>query len=145
MANCPTNRSIQTVRNQCPEVSLISIVDDDESVRAATKALLSSAGYQVETFASAENLLSSGSLRRTECLILDVRMPGIDGLELQRRLKAGGSHVAIVFITGHYDEALRRRAIGAGAIDMLPKPFEAGALLAAVQTALESLKVGSPQ
>ena len=67
------------------EVSLISIVDDDESVREATKTLLRSVGYQVETFASAENLLHSGALGETECLILDVRMPGIDGLELQRR------------------------------------------------------------
>src|ERR1700737_4522401 len=75
---------------------MISIVDDDESIRAATKTLLRSVGYDVETFASAELFLDSGALRKTECLILDIRMPGIDGLELQRRLNAAESPVPII-------------------------------------------------
>jgi CheY-like chemotaxis protein len=118
------------------EVSVISIVDDDESVREATKTLLRSAGYQVQTFVSAENLLNSGALGETECLILDVRMPGIDGLELQRRLNAEGFRVPIIFITAHGDEPLRCRVIAEGAVDLLDKPFAASALLATVETAL---------
>jgi len=117
-------------------VNLISIVDDDESVREATKTLLRSVGYQVQTFVSAENLLNSGALGETECLILDVRMPGIDGLELQRRLNADGFRVPIVFITAHGDGTLRRRAIEAGAVDLLDKPFAASTLLATVESAL---------
>jgi CheY-like chemotaxis protein len=118
------------------EVSLIFIVDDDESIREATKTLLRSAGYQVQTFASAESLLELGALGETECLILDVRMPGIDGLELQRRLNAEGVHVPIIFITAHDDAAVRRRAIEGGAINLLHKPFAAAELLATVQTAV---------
>jgi CheY-like chemotaxis protein len=118
------------------EVSLILIVDDDESIREATKTLLRSAGYQAQTFASAESLLESGALGETECLILDVRMPGIDGLELQRRLNAEGVHVPIIFITAHDDAAVRRRAIAGGAINLLHKPFAAAELLATVQTAV---------
>jgi len=118
------------------EASLISIVDDDESVRDATKTLLRSVGYQVQTFASAENLLNSGALGETECLILDVRMPGIDGLELQRRLNAEGFRVPIIFITAHGDGLLRCRVIEEGAVDLLDKPFAASTLLATVETAL---------
>jgi FixJ family two-component response regulator len=84
-------------------VAMISIVDDDESVRAATKSLLRSAGYQVETFASAELFLESGVLRETQCLILDVKMPGMDGLELQRRLYKAETRVPIIFVTAHGD------------------------------------------
>jgi CheY-like chemotaxis protein len=118
------------------EVGLISIVDDDESIRAATKTLLRSVGYEVGTFSSADDLLNSGALEKTRCLILDVRMPGVDGLELQRRLQRDGIHVPIIFITGHDDGPLRRRALDAGAIDLLHKPFEATALLARVSIAL---------
>ena len=117
---------------------MISIVDDDESIRAASKTLLRSAGYQVQTFASADDFLSSGALGLTECMILDVRMPGIDGLELQRRLCDAGFRVPIVFITAHDDGTLRQRVIKAGAVDLLHKPFGANALLASVQTALGS-------
>lgn len=118
-----------------PEVTLISIVDDDESVREATQTLLRSVGYRVRTFVSAENLLDSDALAETECLILDVRMPGIDGLELQRRLNEGGSRVPIIFITAHDDGPLRQRAVEAGAVDLLQKPFDAGQLLATLQIA----------
>jgi FixJ family two-component response regulator len=122
---------------------MISIVDDDESVREATKTLLRSVGYQVLTFASAENLLNSGALGETECLILDVRMPGIDGLELQRRLNAKGSRVPIIFITAHGDDPLRRRVIEEGAVDLLDKPFAASSLLATVEIALGGHRVQS--
>jgi len=115
---------------------VISIVDDDASIRAGSRTLLRSAGYEVQTFASADEFLTSGVLGLTQCLILDVRMPGIDGLELQRRFHATGIRVPIIFITAHDDGSLRRRVIEAGAVDLLHKPFGAKALLASVQTAL---------
>jgi len=116
---------------------VISIVDDDASVRAATRTLLRSAGYRVQTFASADDFLKSGVLDLTECVILDVRMPGIDGLELQRRLHLAGSRVPIIFITAHDDGSLRQRVMKAGAVDLLHKPFGAQALLESLQRALE--------
>lgn len=119
-------------------LGVISVVDDDESVRAATKALLRSAGYAVETFASAEIFLESGALRETECLILDVRMPGVDGLELQRRLNVAESAVPIIFVTAHDDKTNRRTAIEAGAADFFHKPFQGDALVEAIQSALKT-------
>jgi DNA-binding response OmpR family regulator len=118
---------------------VISIVDDDESVRASTKTLLRSVGYEVEAFVTAEDLLNSDALGKTECLILDVRMPGIDGLELQRRLQADGHRIPIIFITSYDNGPLRRRAMECGAVDMLHKPFDAAVFLATVQTALRSI------
>src|SRR5580692_11108976 len=109
----------------------ISIVDDDESIRRATSALLRSVGYQVETFASAELFLESDALRETDCLVLDVRMPGIDGLELQRRLDEKESRVPIIFVTAHDDGSYRRIAMGAGAANFFRKAFEANAFVAA--------------
>ena len=122
------------------EASVISVVDDDESIREATKTLLRSAGYSVGTFASAEHFLDSGALGKTECLILDVRMPGMSGLDLQRRLKSSESAVPVIFITAHDDNANRRQAIDAGAVEFFGKPFEAAALVAAVRTALAGNK-----
>src|SRR5271169_6349956 len=89
---------------------VISIVDDDESIRDSTRQLLRSAGYQVATFDSAESFLDAGAVDKAECIILDVRMPGMDGLELQRRLNASGSEVPIVFVTAHDDASSRRQA-----------------------------------
>ncbi len=116
----------------------ISIVDDDESIRRATRALLRSVGYRVETFASAELFLESDALRETDCLVLDVRMPGIDGLELQRRLNAAQSHIPIIFVTAHDDKSYRTTAMDAGAVNFFRKPFEANAFVAAVQAALRN-------
>ena len=114
----------------------ISVVDDDESVRNATEELLRSIGYEVKTFASAELFLESGALRETECLVLDIQMPGIDGLELQRRLNEARSRVPIIFITANEEGTHRQRAIEAGAINFFRKPFDAQAFLAAIQSAL---------
>jgi FixJ family two-component response regulator len=119
------------------DFGVISIVDDDESIRAATKALLRSVGYEVRTFASAELFLKSGALRETECLVLDIRMPGIDGLELQRRLNEAESLVPIIFVTAHDDATKRRAAIEVGAVDFLRKPFDANAFVAAVEEAVK--------
>jgi FixJ family two-component response regulator len=116
--------------------SIISIVDDDESNRDAVSTLLKSAGFTAETFASAEDFLNSDHLHHTGCLILDLRMPGMNGLELQQRLAAARSRIPIIFVTADADEAARTQAFQAGAIDFLPKPFREEALLQAVQVAL---------
>ena len=117
-------------------LGVVSVVDDDESIRAATKALLRSIGYEVKTFASAESFLAAGAIRETECLVLDVRMPGIDGLELQRRLNEARSRVPIVFVTAHDDKAHRKKAIDAGAANFFRKPFDAKAFVAAIHAAV---------
>jgi CheY-like chemotaxis protein len=122
---------------------VIAIIDDDESSRDSTNALLRSAGHKVRTFASAELFLDSGALSETECIVLDVRMPGMDGLELQRRLNASQSDIPIIFVTAHDDATSRRSAIAAGAIDFLSKPFQASTLVATVRTALTSRALGS--
>ena len=118
------------------EIQRISIVDDDESVREALKSLLKSAGFLAEAFASAEEFMNSGHLRGTTCLILDVRMPGMSGVELQDRLIASHDGVPIVFISAHADEEARARALQNGAIDFLQKPFSDEALLNAINAAV---------
>lgn len=117
---------------------LISVVDDNESVREAIRGLIRSIGYAVATFESAEDFLASASLAETKCLILDVRMPGMDGMELQRRLAATEYRLPIVFITAHGDEASRVEALNNGAVDYLQKPFSERALLNAVSRAIEA-------
>jgi FixJ family two-component response regulator len=117
----------------------ISVVDDDVSVRRALGNLISSVGYQVELFASAEEFLNSGHLHDTDCLILDVRMPGMSGLGLQQRLAATNYLIPIIFITAHAsDEEARRRALEAGALDFLLKPFSEESLLNSVRAAIHS-------
>lgn len=118
------------------ETALISIVDDDESIREAIQSLLRSVGFRVKTFASAEQFLQSDQIETTACLILDVRMPGMSGLELQRRLMATQCHIPIVFVTAHGDEEARSRAMQEGAVEFLLKPFSEEALLNAIQAAL---------
>jgi FixJ family two-component response regulator len=114
----------------------LSVVDDDQSVRDSTRSLLRSVGYKVTTFDSGEHFLESGSLTDTACLILDMRMPGMDGLKLQRRVKASQARVPIIFVTAHDDRTSRRLAIAADASNFFPKPFAASDLLGALQTAL---------
>jgi FixJ family two-component response regulator len=117
-------------------VSLISVVDDDESVRESLEGLLKSVGFRVEAFALAGDFLTSKALHVTDCLILDVRMPGMSGPELQRKLIASQHPIPIIFITAHGDEAVRARVLGDGAVDCLLKPFNEDALLNAVHAAL---------
>ena len=114
----------------------ISVVDDDASMRQAIKGLLKSAGYHAEVFASAEEVLNSGRLSGTACLILDVRMPGMSGIELQDRLIASGRMVPIIFITAHADEEERARILERGAVGCLQKPFTDDALLDAIAKAI---------
>jgi FixJ family two-component response regulator len=118
------------------EGAKISIVDDDESMREALKTLIGSMGWSVEEFSSAEDFLSSGRSQYLDCLILDVRMPGLSGLELQRRLVADNVRIPIVFITAHYNEEERTRAMEAGAVDFLSKPFTEQELLNAIGISL---------
>lgn len=115
---------------------LISIVDDDESVRNALKSLIDSVGFHAEVFGSGEEFLKSRHLTDTDCLITDVRMPGMSGLELQDRLHAVNSPIPIIFISAHDDGDARTRALRAGAIGFLQKPFSEDALLGAIGVCL---------
>jgi FixJ family two-component response regulator len=117
-------------------VSLISIVDDDQSVRESTTNLLKSNGFRAEVFSSAEDFLASNYLDETKCLILDVQMPGMNGLELQRRLASEHRCIPIIFISAHDNQQVRKQATRSGAIDFLPKPFSEEALLRAIRAAL---------
>ena len=122
----------------CAKIPMISIVDDDRAVRAATRGLVRSLGYDVSTFASAEEFLTSERLHDTSCLITDLHMPGLSGIELQDRLIAQGRHLPIVFITAFPDERLRTRALEAGAICFLSKPYSDDRLIDCLDRALKS-------
>jgi FixJ family two-component response regulator len=125
--------------------SLIAVVDDDLSVRKSLSSLLRSVGFSVQVFASAEEFVASDDLGRTDCTILDVRMPGMSGLELQRRLALSHPHLPVVFITAHgSDEEVRSRALKDGAVDYLSKPLGEEAVLGAVQVALHTKVKGGP-
>jgi FixJ family two-component response regulator len=115
---------------------LISIVDDDESVRQGLSRLLTSAGFAVNTFASAEEYLSLDQPERADCLILDIRMSGMSGIELQRQLVANHSEVPVIFITAHEEETERVQALEGKARTVLNKPFSEEALLNAISKAL---------
>ncbi|HKX29915.1 MAG TPA: response regulator [Blastocatellia bacterium] len=115
---------------------LLSIVDDDAAVRKSLRGLIRSVGYTARVFASAEEFLRSEHRRETSCLILDVRMPGMNGLELQRRLIADGDEIPVIFITAHGDAAARSQALEDGAVEYLFKPFGEDALLKAIRAAL---------
>jgi len=118
------------------EVPVISIIDDDASVRTATARLLRSTGFCVHAFASAKEFLSSPRLSETSCIIADVQMPGMSGVELQDHLIANGHETPIIFITAFPQERVRQRAMKAGAIDFLSKPFDEPQFLQCVERAL---------
>jgi FixJ family two-component response regulator len=118
--------------------SLVAIVDDDDLMRSALQGLLKAVGLQSRTFASAEEFLNSGQQHHTACLIADIRMPGISGLELQARLNAEHCRIPTIFITAHGDAQMRMQALRAGAVEFLTKPFDDEALLESVQAALVS-------
>ena len=115
---------------------MISIVDDDESVREATKGLVRSLGYAAATFASSEEFLNSDLLNDTSCLITDVQMPGLNGLELQSRLIAMGCRIPVIFVTAFPQEQVRLRALKAGAIGFLGKPFSDNHLIHCLDRAI---------
>ena len=115
---------------------LISIIDDDESMREAIKGLMRSLGYRVEAVASAQEFLSSRFVLRTACVIADMQMPGMTGLELYQRLSTSGKRVPTILITAYPDDLVRERALSAGVVGYLSKPFEEDDLLACVRSAL---------
>ena len=119
--------------------ALISIVDDDASVREAMQALMKSLGYAAETFASAEEFLASDSRNQAVCLITDMQMPGLTGLGLYDRLLASGRPVPTIMITAYPDERVRARALRAGVVCYLVKPFNESDLLACIQSVLDRL------
>jgi FixJ family two-component response regulator len=124
-------------------LSVISVIDDDASVRAATDNLLSSHGYLVHTFASAEDFLQSTHLNHSSCVVADVQMPGMSGLDLLTHMRAQGYNVPLIFITAFPEESVRDRALKAGAVGFLAKPFAAPALINCVETALTERRGGA--
>jgi len=120
------------------KTKLVAIVDDDDLVRGALQGLLKAVGLPARAFASAEEFLTSGQYRETACLIADIRMPGMSGLELQARLNAERCRIPTIFITAHGDAKMRMQALRAGAVEFLAKPFDDEALLESVRGALES-------
>jgi FixJ family two-component response regulator len=116
---------------------VVAVVEDDASCRAAVQRLLRSAGFSVLTFGSAEDFLNSGRQQDTGCLIADIRMPEMSGLDLQARLNAEHRPIPTIFITAHGDEKMRLQALRAGAVKFLNKPFDGDILLEAVRAALQ--------
>jgi FixJ family two-component response regulator len=123
------------------KTKLIAIVDDDDSMRSALQGLLKAVGLPAQAFASGEEFLKSGQQRQTGCLIADIRMPGMSGLELQAKLNAERCRIPTIFITAHGDANLRMQALRAGAVEFLAKPFDDEALLESVRGALQSWAV----
>jgi FixJ family two-component response regulator len=119
------------------ETQLIAIVDDDESVRTAVHGVLRSVGLKTRSFASAEEFLRSGHYRETACLITDIQMPGMSGLELQATLAEENQRIPIIFITAFGDARTRTQAMRSGAVEFLEKPFDDDVLLGSIRSALE--------
>ena len=117
---------------------MVAIVDDDDLMRSALQGLLKSVGLPAQAFASAEEFLKSGQQHQVGCLVADIRMPGMSGLELQAKLNADQCRIPTIFITAHGDEKMRMQALRAGAVEFMAKPFDDEALLESVRAALES-------
>jgi FixJ family two-component response regulator len=120
------------------KAKMVAIVDDDDLMRTALQGLLKSAGLLAQAFPSAEEFLRSGHQHDTACLITDIRMPGMSGLELQAQLNADHCRIPTIFITAHGDAKMRMQAMRAGAVEFLAKPFDDEALLESVRAAMES-------
>jgi FixJ family two-component response regulator len=133
-----TAKNLETKLQQTP---LISIVDDDEAVREATKSLIRSLGYNAETFGSAEEFLAWTQIELTDCLITDVQMPGLSGMDLQDRLISEGHEMPTIFVTAFPDTKLENRALRGGAIAYLRKPIEESDLLEHIDTALRRRRI----
>ena len=124
-------------------LSVISVIDDDASVRAATTNLLSSQGYLVHTFASADDFLKSARLDDSSCVVADMQMPAMSGLDLLTHMRIRGNDVPFIFITAFPDESVRARALKAGAVGFLAKPFAGPALIDSIETALNRHRGGA--
>jgi len=119
------------------ESKVVTIVEDDESMRSALQGLMKAVGWRARVFASAEEFLNSGAVRQAACLVADVRLPGLSGLDLQALLMAQNQKIPILFITAHGDDAMRAQAMKAGAVVFLSKPFDEDALLDGIRAAVE--------
>jgi FixJ family two-component response regulator len=128
-----SRRHVQRIGADRP---LISVVDDDHSMREAVSSLIQSVGMRVESFGSTEEFVQCDHMGEIACLILDVKMPGMSGLELQRHLASAQQRIPIIFVTGHGDDIMRKQALNAGAVEFLYKPFSDESLLSAVNSAL---------
>jgi FixJ family two-component response regulator len=122
------------------KTNIIAIVDDDAPLREALSSVMKAAGFLTGTFGSAEEFLDSGNQNDTACLILDVRLPGISGIELQRRLQDAKSQIPVIFVTAHGDASLRDLLLKAGAAGFLNKPVRSDALLKEIHAALEIVR-----
>jgi FixJ family two-component response regulator len=120
------------------KAKLVAIVDDDDLMRSALQGMLKSVGLPSQAFASAEEFLKSGHQQQTACLITDIRMPGMSGLELQAKLRTLRCRIPTIFITAHADTRMRMQALRAGAVEFLAKPFDDEVLLESVRAALEN-------
>jgi len=137
------SRSPRQGRAALSKLPLVAIIDDDASVRATTDSLVRSLGYIVNTFASAEEFLRSNRLDDLSCVIADVQMPGMSGVELQGHLLTQGEHVPFIFVTAFPDERVRAQALRAGAICYLTKPFDEDSLIQGLQAALKKRDGGT--
>ena len=137
IAACRRRCYVPNMANQ-GKTKLVAIVDDDDSMRSALQGLMKVQGFPAQAYASAEEFLKSGEQCQTACLIADIRMPGMSGLELQAKLNADRCKIPIIFITAHGDAKMRMQALRAGAVEFLAKPFDDEALLESVRAALES-------
>lgn len=124
---------------------LVRVVDDDASVRESSKAYLSAAGYEVETYASGDELFGRADLQRSGCVLLDLQMPGMSGLEVQRRLRMRHPHISTIMVTGHGDINTAVTAMKGGATDFLEKPYSGEALLDAIERALRDASEVQPE
>jgi FixJ family two-component response regulator len=136
MGQMSTERIVAEAAADSTAQRRISIVDDDASIREALTSLMRAVRYNVDSFGSAEEFLASGLANEIACLILDVYLPGMDGFELQSRLRTDGHGVPIIFITAHADEGSRRRALENGAVDLLGKPVRREILFKALHSAI---------
>lgn len=122
------------------KIGIIAIVDDDEPLREALGSVLKAAGFLIDTFASAEDFLASPRSREIACLILDIRLPGMSGIELQRRLSESGCTIPVIFVTAHGDASLRDMLLKAGAAGFLNKPVRSDTLLREIHSALGKIE-----
>jgi FixJ family two-component response regulator len=119
-----------------PETSVVSIVDDDHSIRTSVGALVRSLGYTARVFPSAEDFLNSGQIETTDCLIADIQMPGMSGVDLQQALVGKGYKLPMIFITAYPQESVKQQLLAAGALCLLTKPYDGEALVAYIEAAL---------
>lgn len=115
---------------------VVAAVDDDRRVRDSVQSVLESAGYEAEMFASAEAFLEAGAVARARCVVVDVRLPGMDGLALQRRIRTERPALPVLVVTAHDDDETRRMALGGGAVAFMVKPFDAAELIARIEGAI---------